>query len=282
MYTPSGAFAPVPTPLNTGVDEDAIKAHLGWLSSEGLDGALILGTNGEFASLSLPERREAAVMAATHRAGLKLLLNVGSCALPEALELTGLAAEEGYDAILLPPPWYWRNAGVAGLAAWFRAVLDASRLPVLLYHIPQVTGVPISDELLQAIGPHENLVGVKDSTGDPAELQRLLPQCKSYLVGHDKLVAACKEAGGHGSISACASVVPDLVKLIERKPEAQAKLNSVRGMLEKFGLLAATKAVLRRQGFGAYKTRPPQVGLEPAQEQQLFAMLDMLGVIKHP
>jgi dihydrodipicolinate synthase/N-acetylneuraminate lyase len=125
-------------------------------------------------------------------------------------------------------------------------------------------------------------VGVKDSTGDEAEMARLLPRFAkgSYLVGHDKLVAACLSKGGRGSISACASVVPDLVKSIERKPENQAKLNSVRGMLEKFGLGPAVKAILRKKGFGDYTTRPPMQGLEDAKAEQLFAMLDMFKVVK--
>ncbi|MCB9893202.1 MAG: dihydrodipicolinate synthase family protein [Planctomycetes bacterium] len=284
MYLPEGAFAPVPTPLDpAGVfDQPALGQHLGWLKSEGLDGALILGTNGEFASFSLAERKQVAEAAAEAASGLSLLLNVGDCALPEVIELAELAHELGYKAVLCPPPWYFRGAPVAGLAAFFRQLLDRTALPVLLYHIPQVTGVAISDELLDAIGPHERLVGIKDSTGDDAEMARLLPRFKdgSYLVGHDKLVAKCLAEGGRGSISACASVVPDLVAKVKAKPDQQAKLNSVRGMLEKFGLMPAVKAILRKKGFGEYATRPPLQGLDDAKAEQLLAMLNMFGAIK--
>src|SRR5690606_36729971 len=105
----------------------------------------------------------------------------------------------------------------------------------LLYHIPQVTGIPISDELLDRIGPHERLIGVKDSSGDESEMARLLPRFAdgAYLVGHDRLVAKCLRSGGHGSISACASLVPKLVKSIESHPSRQADLNTVRATLEK-------------------------------------------------
>ncbi|MCC6465663.1 MAG: dihydrodipicolinate synthase family protein [Planctomycetes bacterium] len=284
MYLPQGAFAPVPTPLDAQdrFAPTALAAHLSWLKAEGLDGALILGTNGEFASFSLAERLEVARAAAQHSAGLKLLLNVGGCALPEVLELARAAAACGYGAVLLPPPWFYRAAPAAGLVAYFRRVLDASALPVLLYHFPQQMGIGFTDELLDAIGPHPWLAGVKDSTGDEAELKRLSARFAqgSYLVGNDKLVAAALQAGGKGSISACASVVPDLVKSIRRKPEQQAKLNSVRGLLEKFGLMPAVKAILRRKGFGDYATRPPLVGLAEDQSRQLIGMLDMFGVIK--
>lgn len=284
MYLPEGSFAPVPTPLwdSGDVDADALGRHLTWLKADGLDGALILGTNGEFASLPLIERKVIADAAAKAESGLKLILNVGSCSLPEALEMAAFGAELGYDALMCPPPWYFKNAPVDGLAEFFRRVLDTSKLPVLLYHIPQMTGIAISDELLDAIGEHENLVGVKDSTGIETEMARLLPRFAkgSYLVGNDKLIAKCYADGGRGSISACASVVPDLVARIKAKPDQQAKLNSVRGMLEKFGLGAAVKAILKKKGLGDYASQPPMTGLEAAKAEQLFAMLNMFGVVK--
>ena len=282
MYLPEGAFAPIPTPWDESdvVDDAALTAHLKWLKSEGLDGALILGTNGEFASCTQTERILIAEAAAKADSGLKLMLNIGSCALDDVLEMAEVGFDSGFESLLCPPPWYYRNAPVAGLADFFKRVLDASKLPVLLYHIPQMTGVPISDELLNDIGQHEHLVGVKDSSGDETEMARLMPRFASYLVGHDKLVAKALASGGKGSISACASVVPDLVARIKSKPDQQPKLNSVRGMLEKFGLGPAVKAILQKKGFGKYTARPPLPGLEPAKSEQLIAMLDMFGAIK--
>ena len=104
MYLPEGAFAPVPTPLDPGgaFDARALGLHLGWLKSEGLDGALVLGTNGEFPSFSLVERIQVAEAAAAADSGLSLLLNVGGCALPEVLALADRAALAG--AHLRPAP----------------------------------------------------------------------------------------------------------------------------------------------------------------------------------
>lgn len=284
MYLPRGAFAPVPTPLTDADDVDggALAAHLKWLRAERLDGALILGTNGEFASLTLPERKQVAEAAARANSGLKLILNVGSCALEEVLEMADVGADLGYDALMCPPPWYFRNAPTRGLIDFMVCVLEHARLPVLLYHIPQLTGVPVNDEMLDALCANPLCAGIKDSTGEEVEMQRLLPRFTdgSYLVGNDKLVSAAFAAGGHGSITACASVVPDLVKAIETNPQHQAKLNSVRGLLEKFGLGGAVKAILRKKGFGAYATRPPMQALEAKQVEQLFAMLNMFGVVK--
>lgn len=284
MYLPRGSFAPIPTPINSKGEfsPESMAKHLAWLQGEGLTGALILGSNGEFPSFSIQERKEIAEAAAKNRGNLELIVNVGSCALPEVLELLGHAYENDLDAVMCPPPFYFQSAPEDGLIAFFRQVLDTAKLPVLLYHIPQLTGVPINDLVLTALAGHENFAGVKDSTGELSEMKRLLPHCegKSYLVGNDKLIAEGYAAGGQGSISAAASVVPDLVASVKDVPEQQVKLNSLRGMLEKFGLSGSVKAILKQKGFGEYSTRPPLTNLSADQEEKLIAMLDMFGAIK--
>lgn len=274
MQRPSGVFAPIPTPLGAdGCFDPAAQAkHLRWLASEGLDGALILGTNGEFPSLSLDERRSVAFSAAGADSGLQLMLGVGSCALPEITSMLDAAADRGFGSVLCPPPFYFRAAPREGLADFFKRVLDRSSLPVILYHIPKVTGVPISNELLDLIGPHERLVGVKDSTGDRKELDRLKDRFSkgAYFVGNDHLARACVEAGGSGSITAAASVSPGLVRAVHFGDAEQETLDEVRDLLEEYGLGPSVKEILRRMGFGEFATRPPLRGLEPEPAGQLW------------
>jgi dihydrodipicolinate synthase/N-acetylneuraminate lyase len=183
-----------------------------------------------------------------------------------------VASGNGYSAVLLPPPFYFRSASLAGIADFFRSALDRSTLPVLLYHIPQMTGVAISDELLDAIGDHDRLAGVKDSSGSPAEFERLLGRFVDgvYYVGSDRMVRDCLERGGHGSITAAASVVPKLVASIRSDPDRQIDLDSIRGLLEEYGLGPAVKSILRSMGFGAYRNRPPLVGLDAEREHALL------------
>ena len=278
--TISGAFAPVPTPLghDDRIDVQALGKHLRWLAAEGLDGALILGTNGEFPSLDLAERRLVAEAAASTSTLLNLMLGVGSCALPDVLDLAEFAADLGYAAVLCPPPYYYRQAPIAGITEFFRRLLDASPLPVFLYHIPQVTGIPISDELLDALGQHENLAGVKDSSASSDEMRRLIARFPTgvYMVGNDHLLAECRAAGGSGSISAAASVAPALVAEVNRDPGRQGRLSAVRRLLEHHGLGPAVKAVLRSRGFGEYATRPPLVGLDERIGRQVATELKTL------
>jgi len=271
---PRGAYAPVPTPLDDRLEFDpgAFRAHLEWLASQGLDGALILGTNGEFPSMSGAERFCIAETAAAADCGLDLMLGVGSCSLVEVLEMAGAAAALGYRSILCPPPFYFRAAPLQGLAAFFGDLLDHADVPVLLYHIPAVTGIPISDELLDAVDGHRRLAGVKDSTGSYDDFARLSRRFEDrvYMVGTDRLVAACAEAGASGSISAAASVAPALVQRARGGGEPQQNLDALRSLLETYGLGPSVKAILRRYGFGAYATRPPLVGLEPDRSEELW------------
>jgi dihydrodipicolinate synthase/N-acetylneuraminate lyase len=183
-----------------------------------------------------------------------------------------LAASLGYDSVLCPPPFYYRSAPTEGIAAFFRSVLDRSALPVLLYHIPQVTGVPISNQVLDLVGDHRNLSGVKDSSGDPGELRRLSGWFRGgcYLVGNDRLVTFCIAEGGSGSITAAASVAPALVSAVQRGEGEQGDLDRVRGLLEEYGLGPSVKAILRRSGFGPFTTRPPLVGLDADGESRLW------------
>jgi len=278
-----GAFAPIPTPFDSSgrLDLPPLARHLGWLAAEGLDGALVLGSNGEFPSLALAERRAVTEAAAAAGSGIQLILNVGSCALGEALELARLAAELGYAGLLCPPPFYFRKAPLSGLDRFLRGVLDATELPVLLYHIPQATGVPLCDDLLGRLDDHPRLAGVKDSSGDPSEMGRLLPRfaTRSYLTGHDRLLSACLAHGGAGSITAGASVVPALVAAASRNPALQTRLDAARNVLERHGLVPAAKAILHHRGFGEYRCRPPLVDLEPEAERSLLDELDGLGLL---
>ncbi len=274
MALPSGAYAPIPTPLDAGglLDPVALDRHLGFLADEGLDGALIMGTNGEFPSFEVSERLALAEAAARFAHGLSLMLGVGSSALPEAIQLVQAARYFGYSSVLLPPPFYFRSAPIEGLVAFFRMVLDSAEIPVLLYHIPQVTGIEISDPILDGVADHPRYGGVKDSSGKLDEIDRFIsrPGDRSYMVGHDRLLSTARAAGGSGSITASASVVPALVAAAQQNSERQPDLDVVRNLLEKYGLGPAVKAVLRHKGFGDFRTRPPLLDLDDESADRLI------------
>jgi dihydrodipicolinate synthase/N-acetylneuraminate lyase len=281
MAQPSGAYAPIPTPLDDrgSLDLTALDRHLGFLAEHELDGALILGTNGEFPSFDVGERLALAEAAARFGRGLSLMLGVGSSALPEVVQLVRAARDFGYRSVLVPPPFYFRSAPRQGMIAFFRAVLDAAEIPVLLYHIPRVTGIGISDEILEAVGSHPRFGGVKDSSGEASEIERFAAKLggRSYMIGNDHLLTQARLAGGSGSITAPASVVPGLVAAALNDSERQGELDAVRSLLEEYGLGPSVKTILRHKGFGAYRTRPPLVDLDDAAAAKLIAEFENLA-----
>lgn len=280
MARPKGVYAPIPTPLDDEglLDPTALDRHLGFLAESGLDGALILGTNGEFPSFDVSERLAVAEAAARFARGSKLILGVGSNALPEVIQLIQAARLFGFDSVLLPPPSYFRSAPVGGLVRFFQAALDAAELPVLLYHIPQVTGIEINDDILEAIGDHPRFAGVKDSSNKPSEIHRFKSKLglRSVLVGHDRLLSMANASGGSGGILASASVVPALVAATHLDSGRQHELDAVRNLLEEYGLGPAVKTLLRLKGFGAYRTRPPLLDLDDASASKLSAEFEKL------
>jgi len=186
------------------------------------------------------------------------------------------------------PPFYFKKPSDMGVAAWFQRLFDAA-VPtggrVLLYHIPQTTGVPITDGVLQALlASHGALVyGLKDSTGDPEQgthLRRAFPQL-AYFAGNDHRVGEACADGAAGSITAAANVFPDLVAAVQQvawagrgAASAQAALSAARSLLEPYPLQPATKAALADvAGLAPTAVRPPQVELSSAQRAELRARL---------
>jgi 4-hydroxy-tetrahydrodipicolinate synthase len=266
------------------VDHSWLRDHLAYLRVHGCQGIVACGTNGEAASLSVGERQAILETVLAAADGLEVVAGTGAAALPDAIKLTRHAFDAGVETVLVMPPFFFKRPSDAGITAWFARLCDAAVPPhgrVLLYHIPQLTAVPFTDGILQALLTSHGTViaGIKDSTGDPAQgihIRHTFPQL-TYFVGNDKLVAECCLDGGAGSITACANAFPHLVRAAQtaawgggNHQSAQALLSAARSLLESYPLQPATKAVLTRlAGLPSTCVRPPQVELSREQEAEL-------------
>ncbi len=286
-----GVFAPIVTPFRPAdgeVDLPWIRGYLAYLRARGCDGVVPCGTNGEAASLSVAERQRVVEAAMDAAGAMPVIAGTGAAALPDAIALTRHAFSVGAAAVLVMPPFYFKRPPEAGVAAWYQRLFDAAAPPggrVLLYHLPQTTGVPITDALIGALleSHGEILYGIKDSSGDAAQgrhFREAFPRL-AYYAGNDHRVAEAALDGAAGSITACANVFPELVAAVQRAAagqgdpsRAQARLSAVRSLLEAYPLQAVTKAVLVRvAGLPPTTVRPPQVALNPAQLAELQAAL---------
>lgn len=271
----SGVFVASVTPMTRGgdsVDYGCIGALLNYFESKKLDGVVTLGSTGEFSSLSSDEKTRVIAECASTKGRMKMIVGCGSSSLAETLDLAALAAKKNADAILVPPPFYFRTAPAAGIERFFEIVLERAECPVLLYHVPSVTGIGIDGPMLERLARFKTLWGIKDTGGKLKETRAYLEHTPGgVLLGSDSLMLDGLKLGVQGTISACANVVPELlVKIHETRAETyQSRLTEVRNALRQFPSHAALKRWLSFRGVEAGFVRPPLVDLSPDEVEHL-------------
>jgi 4-hydroxy-tetrahydrodipicolinate synthase len=168
--------AGTPCDKNLKFDEAVYRDTLAYFKACGADGVVVLGTTGEYPSFSLAERKKIAEVAFKHRNGLNLIVSPGTCNFPETIELSQHAAANGADGLLIIPPFYFKHPPLEGLEKYYSLIFEQVTIPINLYHIPDLSAVPISHQLLRYLAKYPNLAGIKDSTGDSKGYQQFVEQ----------------------------------------------------------------------------------------------------------
>jgi 4-hydroxy-tetrahydrodipicolinate synthase len=158
-----------PCDKNLNFDPELYKDLLAYLKSQGADGVVVLGTTGEFPSFSFAERKKIAETAFKNRSGLNIIVSSGTSNLPETIELSKHAEENGADGLLIVPPFYYKRPRQEALTKYYSMIFEQVKIPINLYHIPFTSGVPISLELLHSLEHYPNLAGIKDSVDNAEE-----------------------------------------------------------------------------------------------------------------
>lgn len=261
MILGSGVYPAAVTPFDEKgqIDYPGVLRLLAWYRAGGCAGVVLAGTTGEGPSLSAVEKRDLVKFAATHADDLKIVLGIATPSLHEATWLAKQAGQAGAHALLVMPPAYFRDATVEGLLGWFRALLDASPLPVLAYNFPKMTGIPLSARFLAQLADHPKLMGVKDSSGEVANLDsfpKALPG-KELFVGDETLLGRALQNGWTGTISGAANVLPKWLSQIVREwPADQESAETKLELLKP--VIMATKQVTQP---AAHKTMLERLGV---------------------
>lgn len=282
----SGVYAAAVTPLHPDDTPDlaAWPTLLGFLAERGAHGALLLGTTGEGTSFSAAERVAIFRAAAAARPEeFRLLAGTGTPSLSETIALNQAAYELGFEATVVLPPYFVRNASEEGLFDWYSQVIERS-VPeghwLLGYHIPAVSGVPLPLSLLQRLHAAypTRFGGLKDSTGDlvsAAAYVEGLPGC-AVLVGNDKLMTSGMLAGAAGAITALANLRCGELRAVYEgflwntdASEHQATLDAARAAMDTMPPAPAyLKAMLHTQhGLPHWPVRSPLRGFSAEQVQ---------------
>jgi 4-hydroxy-tetrahydrodipicolinate synthase len=209
-----GYASALPTPFRDGaLDEHAFAAFCQWQIEQGISALVVNGTTGEAPTLTMQEQlRLIRIAVEVAQENVPVIAGAGSNATAHAVEIAQQAEAAGANGLLVVTPYY-NKPSQEGLFRHFRAVHDATDLPILLYDVPSRTGCSIAFDTLCRLAELPRIVGVKDATGDlsrPGTIRRLLGDRLVLLSGDDGTALDFKGLGGSGCISVLSNVAPEL------------------------------------------------------------------------
>ena len=248
------------------VSVDSYLAHVSWLEEMGVRGIVPFGTNGEGPSVTLREKLTVLEALFARDLSIQVIPAVMQGNLPDTLEM--LAALDGYPvaAVLVLPPYYFKPAAAEGLERFYGPVLEATRHPVIVYHIPKYA-VPVPEKVLAGLP----VWGVKDSGGEPGYAEAVLGGGKGVLIGTEDDLWQRLNLGAQGVISALANFIPEEILEINRmvaegdetgSKVLSEKLQQARAMTKEYASAAVLKKLAEaRHGAPMGTVRPPFVPL---------------------
>ena len=281
----NGIFPPLTTPFDAdgNVDYEALKRNIAQYNDTGLRGYVALGSNGEAVHLSSDERvrvietiKQSA--AATHT----IIAGVNEFSTRAAIDSARRVADAGADAALVITPYFYKSHMTSSaLAGHFRAVADDSPIPVLVYNVPQNTGVVIDSATIAALGEHPNIWGVKDSSGNFGAIADTIsraPEGFKVLTGNGGILYPSLLMNAVGAILAVACAAPracvDLYNAARSGDHAKARELQTRiaplSHTVTAGLgVAALKAAMDLGGYVGGHTRAPLARLSDSDKERV-------------
>ena len=253
----TGLLLPITTPFSADeeVDEAALSANIEKWNTTGIAGYVVLGSTGE--RVNLDEREYLRVIEITRAATpnhLSFIVGAGQQSTRSTIAEIKRAAQAGVEAVLVITPNYYRAAITQeALVRHYTVVADASPVPIILYSMPDLTGIKIEPETAARVSAHPNIMGMKDSSNDVAKFREALDQVSkdfAMLIGNGTVFSQTLQAGARGGILAVGCAAPELCLEIYRAVRA-GNLEQAEGLQEILTPLAI--AVTRTYGIGGLK-----------------------------
>ena len=216
-----GAATAIITPFSGGeVDYDIMGELIDRQIEGGIDALVICGTTGENATLSDNEHHAVLEYAlARSHSRVPMIAGTGSNDTAHAVKMSRFASEIGYDGLLVVSPYY-NKATDSGLIKSFTAIADASLCPIVLYNVPSRTSCNISLSVYRELAKHENIVAVKEASGNISQIAELFTECGDDLdvySGNDDQTLPILALGGSGVISVVSNIIPEEMVSLCRK-----------------------------------------------------------------
>jgi 4-hydroxy-tetrahydrodipicolinate synthase len=290
MYKPEGILPALVTPFTDdgkAVDEQRLRTLVNHCIDLGVHGVVPCGTTGEFVNLTDEEKKRVIKIVVDEVNGrVPVIAGTGASGTDEAVEITRYAKDVGATAALIVTPFYLKPAD-RGIYEHYFTIANKVDLPIILYNIPQCTGLPLPWQMVEDLAQIPNIVGVKDSSGQLTFILAVLEKVRdkiNVLCGHDEVVVAALAAGCSGAILASANVIPDVwiqiydhVKKGELKQarELQYKVQKIARIIAGSGAVG-TKEALKMMKIKVGPVRMPlSVGGELTYESKEELRLDL-------
>lgn len=212
----TGSIVAIVTPMleDGSLDIPRLRSLIDFHVKEGTDGIVVVGTTGESPTVNVEEHCQLIRVSVEHAAGrIPIIAGTGANSTSEAIELSEFAREAGAIASLSVVPYYNRPTQ-EGLYRHFRAIAEASPLPMILYNVPGRTVADMSNDTALRLAEIPNIIGIKDATGSidrACDLIARAPKDFALYTGDDMTAMAFIMLGGHGTISVTANVAPRLM-----------------------------------------------------------------------
>jgi 4-hydroxy-tetrahydrodipicolinate synthase len=276
------------------ISEEGFKQVIDYTISKGATGVVPAGTTGEFSYMRTEERKKLLKLTVEFVDGrVPIIAGTGQNSTKATVLLTKYAADIGCDAALVISPYYLRP-GDKGYFEHYATVARKADLPVIMYNIPQCTLGTINSNVVEDLAEIDNIVGIKDSSGNLPYLLELIQKVEGkteVIIGADECFMAAVSAGVNAAIMASANIIPHIWleimnKVRKGKIEEAAKLQqstqTLARIVLKYGAAPPIKAGLKMMGIKSGKCRMPlDTGgtMTPEIKEEIRLELEKLGVI---
>ncbi|NQV05980.1 dihydrodipicolinate synthase family protein [bacterium] len=271
-----------------GIDPEGHAANVNRIAGEGIKGFVVAGSTGEGPYLEPGERSALCSSARTAAPKAFVMCGVAAESVRQAMTQIGEAADGGADAALVLTPGSLARGRVDLISGFYRAIADAAPIPILMYAFTRVAGWEMPTDLAAALSAHQNIVGMKDSNGNPARVSAVMagaPSDFAIFAGATAAVSLSVAAGGYGSITASgnyawklnASVAATARRSWKSAVAQQAALSTVAAAIERYGL-PATKHAAGLTGLATGPVRKPLAPPSAKVRAVVAAALDAAGL----
>jgi 4-hydroxy-tetrahydrodipicolinate synthase len=290
--TLNGVLAALSTPFapDGSVDTRALREHIDRLLDAGIHGLVPCGSTGEFAAMTIEERKLVTEVTIEQAGGrVPVVPGTASTRTADAIELSRHAAEHGADAVLVVAPYY-ETPTRAELIEYFAEVGEAAGVPIVVYNLPAATGVNLDRSFYTELLERTDYVRyIKDTTGDLEQALDLIINLESIdtFVGWDTIVLPGLLAGGTGTIWGTPNFAPrecaQIYELVQAGQHAEAteifrRIWNVMSFLGREGYAVSVKAAAAAVGFNLGQPRAPYTSLPPGKNAELVNLVAEAGL----